>query len=75
MTPERLARMREWMRRRGTMQFGNRIGAGRNSMRASLDFSFRNSALDARPYSLTGQTVDKPSYAQNQFGAMLGAGR
>lgn len=72
MTPERLARMREWMRRRGTMQFGNRIGAGRNSMRASLDFSFRNSALDARPYSLTGQTVDKPSYAQNQFGAMLG---
>ncbi len=72
MTPERLARMREWMRRRGTMQFGNRIGAGRNSMRASLDFSFRNSALDARPYSLTGQVVDKPSYAQNQFGAMLG---
>jgi len=72
MTPERRARIREWMSRRGTMQFGNRVGAGRNSVRAALNFSFSNSALDARPYSLTGQTVDKPSYAQNQFGAMLG---
>jgi hypothetical protein len=72
MTPERLAGMREWMRQRGTMEFGNRIGAGRNSMRGALMFSFGNSALDARPYSLTGQTVDKPSYAQGQFGVMLG---
>ncbi len=71
-TPERRAQIREWMRRRGTMQFGNRIGAGRSSMRGALTFSFGNSALDARPYSLTGQTVDKPSYAQGQFGAMLG---
>ena len=72
MTPERRRRIQEWMRRRGTSQFGNRIGAGRNSLRAMAFFSLRNSALDARPYSLTGQTVDKPSYAQNQFGGMLG---
>ncbi len=72
MTPERRRRIQEWMRRRGTSQFGNRIGAGRNRMRVMAFFSMRSSALDARPYSLTGQTVAKPSYAQNQFGGMLG---
>ena len=30
-----------------------------------------NSALDARPYSLTGQTVEKPSYASSRFGFSL----
>ncbi len=36
-------------------------------------FSLRNSALDARPYSLTGQTVEKPSYAQARF-SLAGGG-
>ena len=72
MTPERRKRIQEWLRRRGTSQFGNRIGAGRNRVRAMAFFSLGNSALDARPYSLTGQTVDKPSYAQSNFGGMLG---
>jgi hypothetical protein len=32
----------------------------------------RNSALDARPYSLTGQTLQKPSYGNNRFGLTTG---
>ena len=31
-----------------------------------------NSALDATPYSLTGQGLEKPSYANNRFSVMLG---
>ena len=34
-------------------------------------WSLGNSALDARPYSLTGQTVEKPSYASSRFGISL----
>ena len=48
--------------------FGNRAGRGRQGYHGSLFFSLDNSALDARPYSLTGQTVAKPSYAQSRFG-------
>ena len=72
LSPERRARIAEWMRRRGATQFGNRIGAGRNRMRMMAYFTLRNSAFDARPYSLTGQTVEKPSYGQGQFGGLLG---
>jgi hypothetical protein len=32
----------------------------------------RNSATDARPYSLTGQTLAKPSYANNRFSFTTG---
>jgi hypothetical protein len=34
-------------------------------------FTLGNSAFDARPYSLTGQTVEKPSYASSRFGISL----
>ncbi len=51
---------------------GNRRNAGRDSIRGAAFFGLRNSALDARPYSLTGQTVDKPSYAQSRFGLLAG---
>lgn len=54
------------------MSFGNRAGRGRQGMRGALFFSLGNSAFDARPYSLTGQTVEKPSYAQNRFGLVGG---
>jgi hypothetical protein len=37
-------------------------------MHGTAFFTLDNSALDARPYSLTGQTVEKPSYAQSRFG-------
>jgi len=58
----------DWQNRQGTTAFGNRIGRGRETFRGSMFFSLDNSALDARPYSLTGQTVGKPSYAQSRFG-------
>jgi len=56
----------------GEGPFGNRIGRGRESVRGGLFFSLNNSALDARPYSLTGQKIEKPSYAQSRFGFNLG---
>lgn len=52
--------------------FGNRIGRGRQGMRGNLNYTFANSALNARSYSLTGQTVAKPAYASNRFGISLG---
>jgi len=57
---------------RGDGPFGNRIARGRESVRGSLFFSLNNSAFDARPYSLTGEKVSKPSYAQSRFGLVLG---
>jgi len=62
----------EWAGRPGTTRFGNRSSRGRESIRGGASFSLRNSALDARSYSLTGQTVPKPSYAQSRFSAMAG---
>ncbi len=52
--------------------FGNRAGRGQQGLRGALTYTFSNSALDARPFSLTGQTVEKASYAQNRFGATIG---
>ncbi|MCS7315887.1 MAG: TonB-dependent receptor [Bryobacterales bacterium] len=56
----------------GDGPFGNRIARGRETVRGGLFFSLNNSAFDARPYSLTGQKVEKPSYAQSRFGLNLG---
>jgi hypothetical protein len=61
-----------WQGQRGAMVFGNRANRGREGFRGSLNFSLNNSALNARSYSLTGQTVAKPSYAQSSFGFTVG---
>lgn len=61
-----------WMGDRQAMRFGNQRNRGRESIRFGANFSLRNSALDARTYSLTGQTVAKPSYAQSRFGFTMG---
>lgn len=56
--------------RRGPGQngpFGNRARRGQQGYHGSLSFSLNNSALDARPFSLTGETVAKPSFAQSRF--------
>ncbi len=58
--------------KRAGASFGNRRKASRTAIRGSAYYSFRNSAFDARPYSLTGQTVAKPSYAWNRMGFTLG---
>ena len=52
------------------------IGGGRgrfniNRPHGSLFYTIDDSALDAAPYSLTGQAL-KPGYAQNRFGGNLG---
>ena len=52
----------------GNAQFGNRINRGRNQWRLSANYTLRNSAFDARNYSLTGNTVAKAAYAQNRYG-------
>jgi trimeric autotransporter adhesin len=54
--------------------FGNRRGGGRGGLHGSVYINEGNSVVDARPYSLTGQTVEKPSFAQTRFGASLGGG-
>lgn len=50
------------------MFFGNRMRGARDLFHGGAFFNLRNSALDAAPYSLTGQQVQKPSYAQARFG-------
>ncbi len=61
-----------WMAGRGVSVFGNRRVGSRSDLRGSLFFNLRNSALDARPYSLTGQPIEKPSYALGRFGLAAG---
>ncbi len=51
--------------------FGNRR-RDRPTYSGSVNFTGRNSVLDARPFSLTGQDAAKPSYAQNNFGFNFG---
>jgi trimeric autotransporter adhesin len=43
-----------------------------NEPHGMLYFQDDNSALDARPYSLTGQPSDKATYNQSHFGAFVG---
>ncbi len=52
--------------------FGNRSGRGQSGLRGGASFTLRNSALDAKSYSLTGQNNIKPSYAQSRFSGMVG---
>jgi hypothetical protein len=51
---------------------GGRGGFNVNRPHGSVYYSAGNSALDAAPYSLTGQPVTKPGYMQNRFGASIG---
>jgi hypothetical protein len=64
--------MPPWMAERGVGVFGNRRFGNRGDFRGALFFNLDNSALDARPYSLTGQPIEKPSYAQARFGVAAG---
>ena len=41
-------------------------------MNGSVYLNYRNSALNARDYSLTGQEVSKPLQIQNNFGGSIG---
>lgn len=57
--------------RRNTASFGNKRpdpGAIRGMAYANM----RDSALDARPFSLSGQKLPKPEYSQHRFGISAG---
>ncbi|HEV2491205.1 MAG TPA: TonB-dependent receptor [Candidatus Acidoferrales bacterium] len=50
-------------------------GGGRRGFdqpHGAIFYTLGDSALDASPYSLTGQPVRKPGFVQHQFGATLG---
>ncbi|MGA3026178.1 MAG: TonB-dependent receptor [Bryobacteraceae bacterium] len=47
--------------------FGNRARRGQQGYHGSLSVSLNNSVWDARPFSLTGETVPKPNFAQGRF--------
>jgi hypothetical protein len=51
---------------------GNRSRRAAQQIRAQVFYTARNSALDARQYSINGQELAKASYAQNRFGINFG---
>ncbi len=60
----------------GGGRFGGMGGRGRNMRQSRFNGSvygnYRNSALNSRTYSLTGQEVSKPLQIQNNFGVSAG---
>ena len=52
--------------------FGNRNNRGREGIHGGVNFSLRNSALDAKSYSLTGDDLNKAAYDQARFGFVVG---
>lgn len=50
--------------------FGNRRRP--NQIHGMLSYQFGNSAANAKPFSITGQEVEQPAYAQNRFSAVVG---
>jgi carboxypeptidase family protein len=51
-------------------QFGNRRRP--TGIHGMATFSLNNSALDAKPFSLSGLDLSQPAYAQSRFGLALG---
>lgn len=51
-------------------QFGNR--RQQNQIRGQLSFTLNNSIWDAKPFSLTGQSLPEPAYAQSRFSLNVG---
>ena len=51
-------------------QFGNRRQP--TAIRGMVFFNLNNSALNAKPFSITGQNLEQPAYAQSRFGVVLG---
>ncbi|MGH9664690.1 MAG: TonB-dependent receptor domain-containing protein [Bryobacteraceae bacterium] len=52
--------------------FGNRANRARDQLHGMVSFSLGNSVANARPFSLTGQDITEPSYAQSRFSMVLG---
>lgn len=62
----------DWRNRPNAMAFGNARRNQRNMYMGSLDFSLGNSVWDAKTYSVTGASVNKPAYANARGGVMFG---
>ena len=59
--------------RGGVFMLGGRRGRFNfNQPHGSIFYTLGDSAFDAKPFSLTGQPIAKPSYVQNHFGAVIG---
>ncbi len=56
--------------RPGGAQFGNRRPP--NEIHGMIFGTLANSALNAKPFSITGQDIAQPSYSQARFGVVLG---
>ncbi len=54
----------------GGAQFGNRRPP--NEIHGMMFGTLANSALNAKPFSITGQDIAQPSYAQARFGMVMG---
>ena len=55
----------------GAMIFGRR-GFDSNRPHGSLYYGVGDAALNASPFSITGQPTEKPAYLQNSFGGSVG---
>ena len=51
---------------------GNRTNGNTNRITGSLFYTFGNSALNARPFSIDGLEAPKAAYSQNKFGVTAG---
>ncbi|HET8547365.1 MAG TPA: TonB-dependent receptor, partial [Bryobacteraceae bacterium] len=75
LTPEQRRAILERLRRAGSdpaaRSFGNRRRGQQPAIRGMASWQVGNSAFDAAPYSLSGDKVGKPAYAQNRFNIML----
>ncbi len=59
--------------RNGNAAFiGNRTNGNTNRITGSLFYTFGNSALNARPFSVDGLLAPKAAYSQNKFGVTAG---
>ena len=56
----------------GFFAIGGRGGFNVNRPRGNISYTGGDSALDAAPYSLTGQPAVKPAYNQNRLSASIG---
>jgi hypothetical protein len=59
--------------RNGNAAFiGNRAQGNNNRLTGSIFYTFGNSALNARPFSIDGLSAPKAAYSQNRFGVSAG---
>lgn len=59
-------------RNRNVAVFGNKSKKKASQVRGTLSWQARHSALDATPFSLNGQALTKPDYAQYRYAATIG---